>query len=116
PSTQEKLQSAIQANDLEQVRDLVASGADPSQVDVDGEDALVYAIRRAARVDILRELAAAGADARRMNKVGQSPLMIASQQGRVRAVTVLALLRVPLDHFNNSLETALTYAVTWGRT
>ena len=115
PSVQE-LQSAIRANDLDRVRHLLGAGADPGKPDVNGEDALVYAIRRGAKMAVLRVLAASGADPRRLNKGGQSPLMIASQQGRVRAVTVLSMLQVPLNHANRSFETALTYAVTWRRT
>lgn len=84
PAAQEALFRAAASGDIDQIRQLLASGAvGINEVDAEGDGALAWAAMKG-QADACQTLAAAGANVSLANAAGRTPLHWAAGSGQVR--------------------------------
>lgn len=103
------LLKAIKKGDVEQVKNLIAQGADVNCVNVFDESALGVAVRDG-KVEIIKLLIAAGADVNCINTFQESVLMTAVKTGNLEIVKLLIGAGADVHYKNRFNESAFTIA------
>lgn len=85
----ELLFSAVRGEQVEELRDLLAEGADPNAADRDGETLLTFAIKSGFDAVVKTLLQDERTDASLKNKQGESPLFLARKAGLRRVEKML---------------------------
>lgn len=109
----QRLVRAAKANDVEQVRELIAAGGDVNAKDSLQDSAFLYSGAEGFN-EILELTLEHGADVESLNPYGGTALIPASEHGHVGTMKILFEAGVPLDHVNNPGWTALQETVLLG--
>jgi ankyrin repeat protein len=80
--------AAARAADIDEVRELIAAGANVNEREADGSSALLWAAYQSSP-ELISILLAAGADPNTANEFGVTPLLQASRYGDVATITAL---------------------------
>jgi len=108
-----RLFDAVRANDLTQVRQLLASGAQIDAADANGNTALMVAAAHG-YTDIARLLVDRGADVDARGYIGNTALIFAAQEGNAEIVQLLVDRGADPDARNQYGSSAPRLAVGWG--
>lgn len=103
------LLKAIKKGDVEQVKNLIAQGADVNCVNAFDESALGVAVREG-KLEIVKLLINAGADVNRINTFQESVLMTAVKTGNLEIVKLLIGAGADIHYKNRFNESAFTIA------
>lgn len=105
------LYAAAALNEVDRLRELLAQGADPNQVDEDGFTPLHLACQEWS-VDTVRELIAAGAAVDATTESGYTPLLLATfrADGRDEIIEMLRAAGADLHHSDVHGHTPLDIA------
>ena len=103
------LLKAIKKGDVEQVKNLIAHGADVNCVNVFKESSLGVAVRDG-KLEIIKLLIAAGADVNCINTFQESVLMTAVKTGNLEIVKLLIGAGADIHYKNRFNESAFTIA------
>ncbi|KAF6259447.1 hypothetical protein COO60DRAFT_1460173 [Scenedesmus sp. NREL 46B-D3] len=107
PGKEEALRQAASSGDVAQVHQLLASGADPNAVDVEGWTALHWA---SAQAEIAGVLLDAGASVNATDLHGKTTLHWAATEGQQEAAAVLLAGGADVHALDNDLWTPLQWA------
>lgn len=102
---------SIKNNDLNSVKNIIASGADINAINKDGMTVLIVAAE-SGNIDIVKELINAGANVNKSSSIGWTPLMGASFEGNTEVVKELINSGADINAFGIKYKnTALMQAI-----
>jgi ankyrin repeat protein len=105
---------AVQANDVPQIRLLLAKGTPIDGGDTNGRTALIY-VASTGNIDLARLLLENGAKPSLADKTGNTPLHYAAEQGNTEIVRLLLDVKAPIDQQNRDGVTPLMVGCGNGR-
>lgn len=115
PDINDDLYSAVNKNDLQAVKNLLAQGADPNARCMNWagkrDFTPLYAAAESGYTEIVQVLLDAGGDVNAKCPMGQTPLMAAAGKGRTDVVTLLLAKDPAVDTVDTGGESALLFAV-----
>jgi hypothetical protein len=102
--------NAVIADEIDQVKNLLISGATANFLDVDlDETALLYSTRRG-DLDMVTAVLAGGADPNLSNSKGEAPLMLIHDEDGAKLIPVLVNAGATVNQEDHNGDTALTRA------
>ena len=113
PDVNRQLVLAAERGDSQEVRRLIAAGADVNWQDEKQDSAFLVAGARG-HAEVVRLTLAAGANLRSTNRYGGTALIPACHYGHLETVKVLLATAIEVDHVNRLGWTALLEAVILG--